>query len=88
MNLLLSSFISIKVDTVTSRAYKFRLEVTPEQYERLMTLCGTAGFVWNKALSICNENDDLAKLKARKSKQSSLRKPCFKKRNKDQNNRS
>ncbi len=37
------------------KAYKFRLEVTPEQHVRLMQLCGTARFVWNKALSICNE---------------------------------
>ena len=37
------------------KAYKFRLDVTAEQHERLMQLCGTARFVWNKALGICNE---------------------------------
>ncbi|KEQ18651.1 RNA-guided endonuclease InsQ/TnpB family protein [Endozoicomonas numazuensis] len=37
------------------KAYKYRLDVTPEQHERLMQLCGTCRFVWNKALSICNE---------------------------------
>lgn len=37
------------------KAYKFRLDVTEEQHVRLMQLCGTARFVWNKALSICNE---------------------------------
>ncbi|WP_263322132.1 helix-turn-helix domain-containing protein [Endozoicomonas sp. Mp262] len=37
------------------KAYKFRLEATPEQHVRLMQLCGTARFVWNRALSICNE---------------------------------
>ena len=37
------------------KAYKFRLDVTAEQRERLMQLCGTARFVWNKALEVCNQ---------------------------------
>ncbi len=43
------------------KAYKFRLEATPEQHERLMQLCGTARFVWNKALGICSEKRESGK---------------------------
>ena len=37
------------------KAYKFRLDTTPEQHEKLMQLCGMARFVWNKSLEICNQ---------------------------------
>ena len=37
------------------KAYKFRLDTTPEQHEKLMQLCGMARFVWNKSLEICHQ---------------------------------
>ncbi|EFP2626082.1 helix-turn-helix domain-containing protein, partial [Salmonella enterica] len=33
------------------KAYKFRLEPTPEQSQRLRQLCGCARFVWNLGLA-------------------------------------
>lgn len=35
------------------KAYKFRLEPTTEQVERLRVLCGHARFVWNQGLRYC-----------------------------------
>lgn len=39
---------------IARKAFKFRLEVSPEQHQRLLVLTGCARWVWNAALAECN----------------------------------